>query len=103
MKIGFRSHFSDNSAQNFATTFDNMKKLIHWMYDNNLFVNYSIIYAITYRFIKKYICANSMWILSILVFTHRVIIDRYINSPGRDRIKIDCINGSDKTCFKNKL
>ena len=41
-----------------------------------------------------------MWILFVLVFTYRVIIDRCINDPGNGRRKIDGINGSEKRYFR---
>ena len=31
--MAFHSHFSYDSTQKAATTFEHMKKLIHWMYD----------------------------------------------------------------------
>ena len=43
-----------------------------------------------------------MWLLSVLSFTHRVIIDRFINDTGHGRRKIDGINGAKKTCPKKK-
>ena len=44
-----------------------------------------------------------MWILFLLVFTHRVIIDICNNAPGRGRIKIHGINGYYKTYLKQKV
>ena len=41
--MNFHSHFSDDSAENAATTFDNIKKFVHWMYENSLFKKYGII------------------------------------------------------------
>ena len=38
MKMDFHSKFSDNSDQNAATTLENMKNFIHWIYDNYLFI-----------------------------------------------------------------
>ena len=40
----FHSHFSDDSDQNAATTYEHMKNFIHWMYEENLFINNGIIY-----------------------------------------------------------
>ena len=74
-----------------------MKKFIHWIYGNNLFIKDGIMCDTVYWFIKQYICANEMWILSIFAFTHVVIIDRCITYPGLGRSKIDDIKGSDKT------
>ena len=42
--MDFQSHFSDESAHNAATTFEHMVKFIHWMYENNVFINDGIIY-----------------------------------------------------------
>ena len=42
--MDFHSYFSDKSAQNAATTFEYTKKFIHWMYENNLFINDGIIH-----------------------------------------------------------
>ena len=45
-----------------------------------------------------------MWLLSVLAFTYRVIIGRYIIAPGYGRIKIDGSNGYGKTYLEqNKL
>ena len=73
-----------------------MKKLITWMYDNKLFIKDGIIYDTTDGCIKKYISENSMWLLYVLTFTYRVIIDIFISYPGQLIIKIYGINGSDK-------
>ena len=37
MNMNFHSHFSDTSAHNEATTFENMENFIHWMYYNKFF------------------------------------------------------------------
>ena len=44
----FHSHFSDDSAENVATTFEHMKKFIHWMYENNFLIKDAIIYDTKY-------------------------------------------------------
>ena len=41
-----------------------------------------------------------MWILSVLTFTHRVIIDRCVIDPGHGKSKIYVINGVNKTTFR---
>ena len=41
--MGLHSHFSDNSSQNAATTFKYMKKSIHWVNENNLFIKDAIV------------------------------------------------------------
>ena len=70
------------------------------MYENNLFIEDGIIYDTTYGFGKQYRCEDSMWILYVLAFKYRVIIDRCINDPVSFIIKIDGINGSNKTYKK---
>ena len=65
-----------------------MKKFIHWIYEENLFIKDGIIYDTTDICSKKYRCENAVWVLFVLAFTHRVIIHGYINAPGRGRIKI---------------
>ena len=77
-----------------------MKKLIHWIYDKNLFIKDGIIYDTTYGCSKQYMCANEMWLLSVLNFTYRVIIYILTNAPGNGISKIDGINGYDNTYFK---
>ena len=64
--MDFQSHFSDNSAQNAAITFEQMKKLIKWIYQNNLLIKYVMIYDITDECSKIYIFENSLWLLSLL-------------------------------------
>ena len=66
------------------------------MYQNNLFIKDGIIYDTTDGCIKKNIFENEMWTLSVMIFTYRVIIDRCINDPCHDIIKIDGINLYDK-------
>ena len=80
-----------------------MKKFIHCMYENNLFIKDGIIYDTKDGCIKQYRCANRICILSILVFTHRVIIDKLVHVPGHSRSKIYGINGVNKTYLKQKL
>ena len=62
MKIDFHSHFLDASAHNDATTFDHMIKFIHWMYENKLFINDSIVYDNMDGYSNQCICANEKWI-----------------------------------------
>ena len=62
-----------------------------------MFIKDGIIYDTIYGCRKQYRGANIMWLLSLLSFTDRVIIDRIINSPCHGRIKIYVINGDDKT------
>ena len=56
--MDFQSHFSDDSTQNSDTKFYHMKKIIHWMYENKLFINNGIIYDTTYGCRKQYMCVN---------------------------------------------
>ena len=96
----FHSHFSDDSAQNAVTTFQNMKNFIHCMYKNNLFIKDNVIYDTIYGCINIYICANSMWLLYVLEFTNRGIIDIFSNATGCVRIKIYGIIRDNKTYLK---
>ena len=73
------------------------------MYENNLFIKDVIIYNTKDWCSKQYRCVNAMWILYVLLFTHRVIIDKCINVPGDGRIEIDSINESRKRYFKQKM
>ena len=66
MNMDFHSKISDNSAQNAATTLENMKDFIHWIYDNNLFMKYDIIHDTIYGCGKQYRCENLMWLLFVL-------------------------------------
>ena len=80
-----------------------MNNFINWIYDNNLFINYGIIYDTTDGCINQCRFSNAMWLLSVLVFTHKVIIDICINAPGHGRSKIYSINGSKKKNLKQKM
>ena len=75
------------NLQNADTTFEYMEMFIHWMYENNFFINDGIIYDTIDVCSKQYICQNSMRQLSVLEFTHRVIIDIYIHDPCHGRSK----------------
>ena len=86
--MDFYSHFSDFSAQNTATTFEYIKKFIHWIYANKFLINDGIIYDTTYGCSKQYRCINEIWLIYVLEFTHRLIIYESINSQGRVRRKI---------------
>ena len=72
------------------------------MYDNKFVIKDGIIYDTTYGCSKKYRCTNAMWILSVLEFTYIVIIDRCTNATDNGRSKVEGVNGSDKTYFKQK-
>ena len=73
------------------------------MYDNIVFIKDGIIYDTIYQCSKQYICANIMWILSLLEFTYRVIIYILINYPGHERRKIYGINGYEKSYLRQKI
>ena len=100
--MDFHSPFSDDSAHNTATTFEHIKKFIHWMYKNYLHIKDGIIYDTIDLCRNKYICANAIWLLSVLVFTYRVIIDRCINYPVCGRRNIDGINVPDNSYLRQK-
>ena len=101
--MDFYSYFSDDSSQSAANKFEHVKKFIHWMHEKKLIIKDGIIYDNIYECIKKYICENVMWLLFALKFTHRVIEDRLINTLGNNIIKMDGINGSGNTYFKQKF
>ena len=44
-----------------------------------------------------------MYILSVLEFTYRVIIDRCINHPGHGRFKLDSTHGSENSHLRRKM
>ena len=95
--MDFHSHFSDDSAQNVATTCEHTRNFIHCMYEVNLFTKDGIVYDNTDRCSKQCRCANILRLLSVLSFTRIVIIHGYINAPGNGRIKIYGIYKSDKS------
>ena len=77
--MDFHSHFSDSSGQNEATTFEHMIKFIHWMYEHNLFIKCGIIFVTKDVCSKQCICENEIWLLSVLGFTYRVMVDICFN------------------------
>ena len=54
VKMDFYPHFSDVFDHNVANKFGYMKKFIHWMYYNDLFIKDGIIYDTTYGCRKQY-------------------------------------------------
>ena len=70
------------------------------MYEKKLFIKDSKICDTTDECIKNNLCANTMWLLSVLELLYIMILNRYINAPGYGRIKIDGINLSNKTYLK---
>ena len=56
-----------------------MENFIHWIYENNLFINDGIIYDTTYGCSKQYIFSNEMLLLSVMTFTPGMIIYGCIN------------------------
>ena len=99
--MDFQTHFYDYSDHNSSTTFEQIKKFIHWMYAKNLFTKGVIPYDTTYGCSKQNRYENVMCQWYILVFTHIVIIDRRINSSGHGR-KIYVIHGYDKSYLRQK-
>ena len=63
------------------------------MYEQICFIKDFRIYDTTDRCIKKCICANVLWLLSVLLFTYGVIIYRCLKVPGNYGSKIYGING----------
>ena len=103
LKIGFESCFSYDTNANSATTFEHMKCFFHWMYENNFFITYNIIYDTKDGCKNKNWCANAMWLLSVVEFTYIMIIYIWNNTPGRRISKVDGINLYDKTYLKPKI
>ena len=83
--------------------FKHIQNFIHWMYDNNLFIKYGILYDTTVGCSKQYRFANAMWLLGVLKSAYIVIMYICIDDPGRGRIKIYGINRSNKTYFKKTI
>ena len=54
-------------------------------------------------YVEKYICANARWLFCVLAFTYRVIIDRFINSPGRGGSKTYGNNLSEKSYLRQNM
>ena len=71
----FQSHFSDASAHNADTTFEHMKNSSTGCMRIFFFVKGGKLYDTTDGCGKQYICANVLWLLSVLAFIYRVIID----------------------------
>ena len=69
------------------------------MYENNLFINDGIIYDTTNGQSIQCRCVNAIGILSVLEFPHTMIINRCNNSTGNRKIKLDGINGFNKSYF----
>ena len=100
---GLSLTFSDDSAQNAATTCEHMRKSIHCMYEVNLFTKDGIVYDNTYRCSKQWRCANTLRLLLVLSFTRILIIHGYSNAPGYGRSKIYGINKSDKSYLRKNI
>ena len=68
VKMEFHSHFLDDSAQNLSTICEVIKSSFTRCM-REFFIKDVIIYDTKDECIKKYRCANSLWILSVLSFT----------------------------------
>ena len=82
------------AAHNTATIFEHMKSSFNGCTIIIFFVKDGILYDNKYGYRKQYICANTMWLLSVLGFTYIVIRDTCINATCNGRRKIYGMNGS---------
>ena len=102
VSMNSHSDFLYEHAQNAPTTYEHMKKFIHWMYYENLLIKDDMNDNTADGCIKQYICTNALWLFLVLKFTYIVVIDRCSNDPRHGIRKINGINVSDKSYLRHK-
>ena len=60
----------------------------------------SIVWEDTYGCAKQYICALTIYLITVLSYSYGIIIYRKINSPGHGNNVVDGLNAMDKRYLK---
>ena len=93
----FHSFLSDDRKQDAATTTAQIKRLISFTKDKKvLTISLSTIWENTDGCDEQYICASSLYLISVMSQCYSIIIDRGISVPRHGEEVLDGINAVDK-------
>ena len=82
----FHSFLSDDSKQDAASTTAHSKRLISFLKDKNLLtIPLSTIWTNTGDCAEQYICASSLYLISVMSQCYSITIDRGISAPGHGK------------------
>ena len=103
-QMHFHSHLADSSKQNAATTHTHMSAVIKILEnEGKIKKNKTIWLDNTDGCSKQYRCGTALYLLSVLAYVHRIIINRMINAPGHGKGMIDGLNAVDKQFIRRKM
>ena len=93
----FRSFLSDDSKQDSTTTTVHIKSLIELLKEKKVLTSTLItIWENTDNCADQYICASSLYLMSVFSQCYSIIINRGISAPGRGKEVVDGLNYIDK-------
>ena len=99
----FHSHFSDFSKQDAAATYAHTDKLVRILFESGRMKRGNTMFENTDGCTKQYRCGTACFLLSLLAFTHQIVIDRAIGAPGHGKDIVDGLNATDKQFLSYKM
>jgi hypothetical protein len=100
----FHSHLSDDCKQNAATSFENMKNVLHDLRERGVLrENVTVVYDNTDGCCSQYRCATSVFLLTLLSSMFKVCIDRLVHAPGHGKDEVDGLNATTKRFLCEKM
>ena len=93
----FHSYLSDDSKQDAANTTAHSKLLISLLKNKQVLTkSLSKIWENTDGCAEQYRCASALYLMSVMLQTYSIIIDRGISARGHGKEVVDGINAVDK-------
>ena len=93
----FHSFLSDDSKQDSDTTTAHSKRLISLLKDKKVLKTpLSKIWGSTGGCAEQYICAYTLYLMSVISQCYYIIIHRVISAPGHGKEVVDLLNDVDK-------
>ena len=105
VRMEMHSHFSDDSKQDAASTFDNMEVLLEILLEQGRFTKnggYTLLDN-TDGCAAQYRSANALYLISLLAVAYGLVIDRAVGAPGHGKDLVDGLNAVDKRFLQEMM
>ena len=97
-------HLSDSKLQNSATTTDHLYTLLENVFEKKQMIRGRTMWDQTDGCAKQYRCSIAYYLMSYLSTSFKIVIDRYIDTPGHGKDVVDGFNAVHKrylaTCLR---
>ena len=96
----FDYFLSDDRKQDTTTTDEHIKRIIRLLQNRTvLFSEMSNMWENTDGCAEQFFCTTALYLLSMLAYEYKIIIDRGVGAPGHGREVVDGLNATKKAFF----